>query len=989
MRPTATILPRHSQAPYRSPVLLGWCLALCFLFQADLRAASLKLGDEVLNLTLGDNARIQSLNVRGAELLVPGQTAGLSVYDVAERKGPVALEGRVLRSEQGARLLYDGGDLGMRAACFVTPGPRHTMALNIVVEDLRKTERGLTLELAIPLGTAGWNWWDGPDASRQIKPGEKYSSLTRLRGLPGLPEFDKAANLADFGSHSWLPVAAVTGKSGLGLAKPPRAASLFRLGFDGARGVLYCAWDFALSQDTRTAGRAEFSLVLFPVEPAHGFRGALAELYELFPDDFRSRVPGYGGWMPFRRLSEIADVDEFGFAYQEGAPEPGVDDALGVASFVYFHCAGEFVDIPGYTRDKPLPPYEGQLAAVEDAIKRRTGVDRLWETTGIRLPDGKIEIRPESTYGHLFAQPCVDPDLPYGKLMADSLTTRVLKDPFPSGVDGCYYDGLAVGLDYAREHFKVAKHPLLWDAERKRAVAYNFFASLEWAEHIADTVHPRKKLTMLNDSSVSSFPFVFPHIDVLGAEGDWSNSDDSFLRIRAYAYHKPFCTLLKTDYRKHSSAEIETYMRSCLVFGHLFGFFDISPSGANPGSSYWEHPEWYDRDRPLFRRYMPLCAEICRAGWEPVPLASAAPDGVKVERFGGGRLGGQGDLVYYTIRRRPDSQGGPEVTLRLSPEVRSAQANDAIAVDLLTGAVQPAASSISLQVPAGEIGVVAIGARSAQLRRATDRIARLIEGRKRCEIAAEKPMSGLGPWSAYMKGAEIDHKVAHHGEASLRVRLDDARQSAGVTRSISLDQKTPEELIVKGFSRAENVSGKKDSGYSIYVDCYTSEGPPIYGQTIAFETGTHDWQGGELRIRPTVPVKSVSFYCMFRSHTGTAWFDDLFLAKASAPGENLLDGASFEPKVPRAITAAAEESSRRLEEIRQRVAKPESAAKLSNLLEAAQADLAWIRSQPPSAASVRAARDFQDVVDLLRLAGAAAEGKRSPGFLPGRLCVQP
>jgi hypothetical protein len=70
---------------------------------------------------------------------------------------------------------------------------------------------------------------------------------------------------------------------------------------------------------------------------------------------------------------------------------------------------------------------------------------------------------------------------------------------------------------------------------------------------------------MLNDSSVSSFPFVFPYIDVLGAEGDWANSDDDFLRVRAYAHHKPFCTLLKTDFRQHSPAEIESYMRNCLV----------------------------------------------------------------------------------------------------------------------------------------------------------------------------------------------------------------------------------------------------------------------------------------------------------------------------------------------------------------------------------------------------------------------------------------
>ena len=185
-----------------------------------------------------------------------------------------------------------------------------------------------------------------------------------------------------------------------------------------------------------------------------------------------------------------------------------------------------------------------------------------------------------------------------------------------------------------------------------------------------------------------------------------------------------------------------------------------------------------------------------------------------------------------------------------------------------------------------------------------------------------------------------------------------------------------------------NVSGKKDSGYSLYVDCYPREGAPLYGQAIAFDNGTHDWQSGELRIRPTVPIQTATVYCMFRWHTGTVWFDDVSLAKASAPDDNLLDRGGFEPEVPRATTAVTQEANRRLEQIRQGILQLKSAAQLEGLVRASQGDLAWRQSQP-NAAGARDERDFRDVVDLLRVADVVAKGGPSPGFLPARLLPQP
>jgi hypothetical protein len=134
---------------------------------------------------------------------------------------------------------------------------------------------------------------------------------------------------------------------------------------------------------------------------------------------------------------------------------------------------------------------------------------------------------------------------------------------------------------------------------------------------------------------------------------------------------------------------------------------------------------------------------------------------------------------------------------------------------------------------------------------------------------------------------------------------------------------------------------------------------------------------------------------MFRSHTGTVWFDDVFLARASAPGENLLDWAGFEPPSRPAADQVAKESGRRLEQLRQRLEKHASAqrsttaAQLRDLVATAQADLAWVQSEPAGVSGARAGRDFRDVAELLRLALAVAEGKPTAGFLPTRLILPP
>ena len=95
-----------------------------------------------------------------------------------------------------------------------------------------------------------------------------------------------------------------------------------------------------------------------------------------------------------------------------------------------------------------------------------------------------------------------------------------------------------------------------------------------------------------------------------------------------------------------------------------------------------------------------------------------------------------------------------------------------------------------------------------------------------------------------------------------------------------LNQSTPKALKLSGWSKAQAVTGSTDSDYSVYLDILYTDGTPLWGQTVHFSIGTHDWEYKEAYILPALPIKQLNCYLLFRnSHTGTVWFDDVSVAE--------------------------------------------------------------------------------------------------------------
>ena len=72
-------------------------------------------------------------------------------------------------------------------------------------------------------------------------------------------------------------------------------------------------------------------------------------------------------------------------------------------------------------------------------------------------------------------------------------------------------------------------------------------------------------------------------------------------------------------------------MQRTLAYGIFPGFFSPNASRGH----YFSRPELYNRDRPLFKKYIPLCRMISEAGWRPLNgLLSSDNPNIAVEQFG-------------------------------------------------------------------------------------------------------------------------------------------------------------------------------------------------------------------------------------------------------------------------------------------------------------------------------------------------------------------
>ncbi|MCX6926876.1 MAG: hypothetical protein NT154_27270, partial [Verrucomicrobia bacterium] len=386
-----------------------------------------------------------------------------------------------------------------------------------------------------------------------------------------------------------------------------------------------------------------------------------------FPTAFARTFTNEGIWVAFADIRSITNIGDFGIGYHEIGYNSAIvksDDANGIQSFRY-------VTEPwSYWMTMPTNISNTSYASVYNYLlsQNAQGVKTATATlsSGIRDAAGLLEFFPAAQpwcpYGAVFsvnASPFIaDPQYATTKFNNEwnSTVRDVYNHPENGVLDGEYIDSFAAAAtaaDYSSNHLRTTSFPLTYTRDNLALMTPLILGTYEMARAIAADVHALGKPIIANTLytlwpglpiGVGLFDFTGTEINCFDAAGNLvPPSDSSFLYARALSGARPYGYLLNTDFTKVSQAEMESYMRLCAVYAIYPSAFSADAASNN----YFEQPVLYERDRPLFKKYVPIIRALSLAGWRPVTDATLDNTNVGIEAYGTNAVTG---TCYLTVR---------------------------------------------------------------------------------------------------------------------------------------------------------------------------------------------------------------------------------------------------------------------------------------------------------------------------------------------------
>ena len=582
------------------------------------------------------SGNIISLRLDDRELAQSGAPSGFLARDVAADSDFHAFEGGIC------------AELGL--ALEARPDENETddyVHIMGQISDITGQDRAITLMFALPVDAVGWKWHDDIRRSRVIEEGVEYINGVNIHtGATGMMSLYPFGNISDE-------------SNGLALAMDMGMAAQYRIAYNSSTKQFFIAYDFGLASETdKFPGSAPFRFALYRTDPQWGFRSAAKNLYDIFPDYFVCRSKDQGIWMPFTDVSTVQGWEDFGFKYHEGTNNVPFDDKANILSFRYTEPSTWWMSMePDVTRSHENIMELLQKYAKSDDTRRQRPAEATM-VSGSFDEQGRYQYLVRNTpwsNGAVFSSnpsPYIPGNSEARMNWNEEIQQRLYGPDATGDQDGEYLDSLegyvTADENFRREHFRYVTVPLTFSTSSKRPVIHKASSVYEFSKWLARDVHRMGKLMFAN-SVPHRFAFLCPFFDVMGTEMNWIGSDggwrpasDGWMNLkRTMCYQKPYLFLMNTRYERFTPDLVEKYFQRSLFYGMYPSMFSHNAS-EDP---YWRAPELYNRDRHLFKRYIPMIKRAAEAGWEPITYAVTDNNAVYVERFGPDAEGN----VYFTL----------------------------------------------------------------------------------------------------------------------------------------------------------------------------------------------------------------------------------------------------------------------------------------------------------------------------------------------------
>ena len=510
-----------------------------------------------------------------------------------------------------------------------------------------KKDRGLTFTASVKVQKNGLSFLKSPYYSEKVTSSRKYAEY-----------FPDNVTGGATGIFSQYPVGAVAkGNLGTAFAIDWKYPIKFRIEYDANNELLNIHFDFAAVPEQK---EIKFKFAYFKFKNTWGLRSALAKYYQLFEDFSVNRIKPHGMFVAFAEASKIQNKQDFHIRARDTYYEPTWNEAKkqmhwpGQKRIITETKYGYDNNILVFRYHEPgnwwMPLKKGSPRTREFAEQQLLSLAQLGHPrakaileSSLMTADNKKMI---SFSRQTWNDGCVWSCSTLPNLGAPSryLSHYLVGDEkFNSYNDetGKYFAGeffdsmggyMRDPLDFNRKNLAAAKFPAVFDLITKRAAISLILMQAEYSSSVTNKLKILGKFAGANN--VRS-PLLAPYFDTISSETDWKRggvwkvqNKEELMLARILCKNKMHTPHLNTDLRKFSSMEVEIFIKRNLAFGHIANVFN------NRGKNYFRQPEYYNRDRKIFNRYMPIAAKISLAGWEPETNAKTNYSDVLVERFG-------------------------------------------------------------------------------------------------------------------------------------------------------------------------------------------------------------------------------------------------------------------------------------------------------------------------------------------------------------------